>query len=192
LKCLICEREFGSHSGLSRHIIKIHCPIKEYYDNFLKEKDGGFCKTCGSNTNFASLKNGYNKFCSNLCMVNNNEVKEKIKSTCLKNNGVEYSIQSPKIRMKAKSTCLQKFGCENANQAMIIKEKKKETSLIHFGTDYPMQSKEIQNKVKTTCLKKYGVNCSFQADEIENRIRKYMLKNTDMNGGVKLLMGKNY
>ncbi|KKK48559.1 hypothetical protein LCGC14_3143890, partial [marine sediment metagenome] len=45
-----------------------------------------------------------------------NEVKEKIKQTCLKKYGVECSFQSKEIKEKIKQTCLKRYGVENPSQ----------------------------------------------------------------------------
>lgn len=41
------------------------------------------------------------------------EIKDKIKETCLKNNGFEFPMGSEKVRNKHKETCLSRYGVEN-------------------------------------------------------------------------------
>jgi len=68
IKCQICEKYFNMIS-LSNHIKKHKISVKEYYNKFLKKDDEGFCLTCGKETRFEGLKNGYLKSCSIRCFT---------------------------------------------------------------------------------------------------------------------------
>lgn len=72
IKCKICEKEFKSLIGLSKHLSPIHqISSNEYYDKYLKKEKEGICQcdNCLNKTNFISLINGYTKYCSNKCVT---------------------------------------------------------------------------------------------------------------------------
>jgi len=56
-------------------------------------------------------------------VLKSEEVREKIKNSCLENNGCEFPLQSEEIQTKFKSTMLQKYGVEHALQSDEIKSK---------------------------------------------------------------------
>lgn len=155
LTCHICGENFNSYTSLGLHISRSHhITTQDYYDRFYKTKDM-VCKECGKDTKFLDLRLGYRIFCSTSCLTKNQDIKEKIKNTCLKN-----------------------YGVENPSQSEIIKEKKKDTCLHSLGTEYPMQSINVQEKSKITCLKNYGVECSLNNKDVikkakSTRLEKY-------------------
>lgn len=104
------------------------------------------------------------------------EVREKVKQTCLKNHGVEYSAQSEEVRRKMKQTCLERYNVEFVSQSEVIKDKKKQTCLKNYGVEYPLQNKEIRERGKQTCIEKYGVEYSQQAEEIKDKVKRTCLK----------------
>jgi very-short-patch-repair endonuclease len=152
---------------------------KEYYDEFFKKNDEGFCKICGKETSFNRDK--YSNYCRG-CSNKDPNVKLKKKKTCLDHYGVEFPLQSSVIQSKIKETCLQKYGVENPNQNIEIKNKKKKTCLRNYGVENPYQSENIQNKYKQTCLQKYGVDnpskLKLTKEKIKNTcIKKYGVEN---------------
>ena len=54
------------------------------------------------------------------------KIRDKQKSTCLKNNGCEHPLQNKEIREKSKATCLKNNGCENPMHNPDILEKNQE------------------------------------------------------------------
>lgn len=50
------------------------------------------------------------------------EVKDKIKSTCMENMGVECAFQSEDVKTKSKQTCLRVYGTEYACQIRYSEE----------------------------------------------------------------------
>lgn len=69
LVCKLCGKVVKNHRSLSRHISFAHkIEIKKYYDMFLRKHDEGICPVCGNETGFGSLRTGYSKFCSLLCV----------------------------------------------------------------------------------------------------------------------------
>jgi hypothetical protein len=56
------------------------------------------------------------------------EIKNKIKKTCLEKYGVEYATQSQEVKDKYKQTCLEKYGVEYASQNAEVSEKQSHNS----------------------------------------------------------------
>ena len=126
-KCKICDREFGSFSGLATHIMCSHkTSVKEYYDKFLKSTTEGFCKSCNSPTKFHNLKIGYRTTCSQNCS--------------------RKLMSSPEVRAKYKRTCLEKYGVENAASLDWVK-KKNSDSHLQIMSD-PKERKKISIATK--------------------------------------------
>ena len=106
------------------------------------------------------------------CPFQVESVKEKSKQTMLNNYGVEYAMQNEEIRNKSKTTCLLHWGVNNPFQSEEVKEKIKDTNLERYGAENPMQCKEIQDKSKETCRKKYGGNTPMSSNDVKNKVRQ--------------------
>lgn len=66
--CKICDKEFESHLGLTKHIKPAHyISSKDYYDKYHKEENDGLCLVCSKPTRFVNFVDGYKKYCSNDC-----------------------------------------------------------------------------------------------------------------------------
>ena len=113
------------------------------------------CPTCGKPLVFKGI---FFKFCSNICAQSSDEIKQKIKQTCLKKYGVDNYNKTKESKEKIKQTCLEKYGVEYFWQSDECKEKIKQTCLKKYGVDSPLKSEKIRNKGKQTCLEKYGVD----------------------------------
>ena len=137
----------------------------------------GKCLSQGCSNNFDKTFrnlykiNGYCKECTK------NVRKEKVKSTCLKNHGVENPFQSPEIKEKMKATWLENLGVENPFQSPEIKEKMKATWLENLGVENPGQSQEVKDKRKASCLKNLGVESPLQNKEVMKKVKETCLKN---------------
>ena len=92
----------------------------------------------------------------------NEEIKNKIKQTNLKKYGFECALQNQEIKDKVKQTYLKKYGCEYSFQSEVVKEKIKETNLKKYGVENVSNNKEIRNKAEETMLKKYGFRYASQ------------------------------
>ncbi len=149
MKCEICERDFMNYISLGIHIVCGHkINTKEYYDIYLKKGGEGICY-CGKETNFYRLKTGYLKYCSNKCVQNSKEVKEK------------------KIQ-----TCLERYGVKSTNQLESTKDKSKQTMLERYGVEHALQSKELQKKKTQTMLKNHGVKHALQVPEFIKSLKE--------------------
>lgn len=84
MKCEICGKEF-EQLGFASHIRSAHkISSKDYYDRFMKKSNEGICKTCGRESRFISIINGYDSYCSDKC--NPTSVQCKLCNEYLKNN----------------------------------------------------------------------------------------------------------
>jgi len=86
--CLICNRQFNTIIGLSKHVWRTHkLSSRVYYDKYLKKELDGCCIICGNSTKFVHIIKGYKQVCSRKCYREN--VKSKIKEKqCLTCNNI--------------------------------------------------------------------------------------------------------
>ena len=131
------------------------------------------CPTCGKPLVFKGM---FFKFCSNICAQSSDEIKQKIKQTCLEKYGVDNYNKTKESKEKIKQTCLEKYGVEYFWQSDECKEKIKQTCLEKYGVDSPLKSKKIRNKGKQTCLKKYGVDNPAKLEENKEKVKQTCLK----------------
>jgi len=135
------------------------------------------CKVCGKNAIFININSGYRLYCSGKCSKNDNDVKEKIKQTCLKRYGVTNASLSKDINKKKKETFLNKYGVDHPFKLKIVQEKFKQTCLNNYGVENPLQSNLIKEKIKQTCLNKYGVENISQVEKIKEKKKNTLLNN---------------
>ena len=131
------------------------------------------CLTCGKPLVFKGI---FFKFCSNICAQSSDEIKQKIKQTCLKKYGVDNYNKTKESKEKIKQTCLEKYGVEYFWQSNECKEKIKQTCLEKYGVDSPLKSEKIRNKGKQTCLEKYGVDNPAKLEENKEKVKQTCLK----------------
>ena len=131
------------------------------------------CPTCGKPLVFKGI---FFKFCSNICAQSSDEIKQKIKQTCLKKYGVDNYNKTKESKEKIKQTCLKKYGVEYFWQSDECKEKIKQTCLEKYGVDSPLKSEKIRNKGKQTCLEKYGVDNPAKLEENKEKVKQTCLK----------------
>ena len=91
-------------------------------------------------------------------------VQEKIKQTCLKKYGMEYSIRYPSIQEKICQTFFERYGVtctldaenvgvEHPLSNSVIQEKIRQTNIVKYGTIYPMQNADIAEKSSKNAYK---------------------------------------
>ena len=131
------------------------------------------CPTCGKPLVFKGI---FFKFCSNICAQSSDEIKQKIKQTCLDKYGVDNYNKTKESKEKIKQTCLEKYGVEYFWQSDECKEKIKQTCLEKYGVDSPLKSEKIRNKGKQTCLEKYGVDNPAKLEENKEKVKQTCLK----------------
>jgi G:T-mismatch repair DNA endonuclease (very short patch repair protein) len=86
-----------------------------------------------------------------------NEIKTKIKETCLEKFGVENPLQSIEVRRRIEQTCIERYGVITPFQSESCREKAKQTCVSRYGVEHPSHAAEIIEKKKKTNLEKYGV-----------------------------------
>ena len=131
------------------------------------------CPTCGKPLVFKGI---FFNFCSNICAQSSDEIKQKIKQTCLEKYGVDNYNKTKESKEKIKQTCLEKYGVEYFWQSDECKEKIKQTCLEKYGVDSPLKSEKIRNKAKQTCLEKYGVDNPAKLEENKEKVKQTCLK----------------
>ena len=131
------------------------------------------CPTCGKPLVFKGI---FFKFCSNICAQSSDEIKQKIRQTCLEKYGVDNYNKTKESKEKIKQTCLEKYGVEYFWQSSECKEKIKQTCLEKYGVDSPLKSEKIRNKGKQTCLEKYGVDNPAKLEENKEKVKQTCLK----------------
>lgn len=137
--CELCDHRSKDLRLLEVHVGKYHIENnkynskKEYYDNFLKKQDEGFCKICGKETNFISFKHGYNKFCCNNCKNSDIEVlkirylsrekrKEELKGRYPKDENERKQIQRPETPVEKRKNIIdpnRSFVCKICNKSYL-------------------------------------------------------------------------
>ena len=194
----------GLANHVKKHIIHNELESKiEYYNKyFLESENEKYCPTCKLLVPFISLKQGYKDHCSHKCSINDPDVivrrkenqiislmnkygvtnsgqipshMEKVRSTNMKNHGVENYVNAQKgvetnkrnhngvfstgtreYKEKRTKTCQEKYGVDHPMQSSIVIDKCIKKSNEKYGTDWPMQNKEIHQKSMNTSFKKYG------------------------------------
>lgn len=102
---------------------------------------------------------------------------EKRKFTNLQKYGTECVLQNEEVKQKIKQTNLDRYGVDNPSLCPEIHQKKIETSLRNFGVEYSTQSEEIREKAKRTNLEKYGVTSPMKIPEIAQKSVETRIKN---------------
>jgi very-short-patch-repair endonuclease len=141
--------------------------------NNIKDLNLTYCRKCSPKYSMIAYfeKTGYTH------PMRNPEVKEKVKQTCLKNNGVPYPAQSKEVRKKYEQTCMEKYGCKNAAQNEKVKEKQAKTNIERYGTICALSNKEIDKKARETCLKNNGVLYPSQNKEVVKKQKITVMNN---------------
>src|SRR5574344_3074193 len=101
-------------------------------------KTYNICKTCGKPT----LKT----YCSNKCVHNDIDIKNKIKNTTLEKYGCENIFQNEEFKGDAKETRFEKYGTISATDVQEFKDKAKKTCLERYGSEYFVSSKYFPHK----------------------------------------------
>lgn len=182
-KCEICGREFKSKNGLGKHVgigEKKNITSEEYYLKYMKNVYGNpnnKCKTCGKETKYAGLFCGYSQYCSNRCINNSPEMKEKHKETSRKNWGCDHPMQNKEVFERSEQTNIKLYGYKNPFQVEEFKDKFKETNMKRRGCEWPTQNKEVRKKIKETSLKNWGVDNPMKNKKIKRRMMDTLHKN---------------
>jgi hypothetical protein len=174
IKCKICGKEF---KYLHNHVINAHkMKPEEYYLAYINSVKG-ICKTCGQDTKFVNIKEGYREYCCSGCVSKNTYIKHKREITTIKNYGCKNPSQSDVVKKRKENTCLKNYGVKVPYKSEEIRNRGKSTCLKNHGVEYPTQSEEIRNKGKLTCLKNNGVDHPCKSDKIMDIVRETNMRN---------------
>lgn len=169
-KCKICNNE-KQYKQISPHLNKIHnISAKDYYDQYIKDKDEGVCKFCKKETTFVSINQGYKLTCKGKCSAKLTKERNQEKY------GVDNVFQLESVKEKSKKTIQDKYGVDNVSKLESVKKKKSKTTLKNFGVENPFDSEEIRLKAKKTIQDKYGVDNVFRLKKFQDIAKKNMIK----------------
>ena len=151
------------------------------------------CKICGKPLKFKRTY-GYGSYCSQKCVQNDKEIKQKKEQTSLKHFGTKTPLLSQEIKEKSFKTNIIKYGVKTPSSSLIIKEKVKQTNIKNLGVPYTSQNKNCIEKMRQTCIEKYGVEHNFQIKEVQEHRKQYWLNKYGVDNPMKVLYlrQKNY
>ena len=138
-----------------------HISSRTYYDTYLKKVDEGICETCGNETKYISMTEGYRRFCCNSCAQQSKSVREKYKETNRKKYGADHYSSTGMWLESIKKTNMEKYGVEYAPQSEELKKKQAQTFMEKYGTVQYSQTDECKAKVAQTNTEKYGKTVSY-------------------------------
>lgn len=104
------------------------------------------------------------------------EVKNKMKATCIEKYGVVHYSKTNEYKEKLKSTMKNLYGVENAMQLQENKEKARNTFLKRYGEEL-WHNQKIVDKGINTCRERYGTDYTMQSNEVKSKVRNTMYKN---------------
>lgn len=140
------------------------CP---YCGKVRKMSQSLLCDTCGDDL---CLKKHQHKVKKEMNKNMSEETKrrkaQKMKETCLKRYGCEYSTQSEQMKQKSRSTKLERYNDEKYANI----EKRLKTNRKRYGGNAPLCNDSIKRKVFDTNIKRYGVGNVFQSEYIKSKI----------------------
>lgn len=99
--------------------------------------------------------------------VENEEIKKKIKETCLKDIDINGLNVYQRARKKGIQTCLKKYGVSTYSQTQECKNKVKDFFNKKYGVDSYTQAQEFKQKYNEVCLQKYGKPNYVQTKEYQ-------------------------
>jgi len=184
----VCRESYiKSHHNINYDEINIHDLL--YFSNNFSFKQKLFnyvnniikipvCPVCNKNVNWGNTNNKYFRYCSNECINNDNNIKNRIKST----NNIKYGsncvFQNADVKNKIKNSLIKKYGVEHISQSKEIKNKVIQTNQKNLGVNYPSQSPLVKNKIKKTLFENYGVSHPMKNINIKNKSIINQTKNT--------------
>lgn len=114
------------------------------------------CPVCGKDRPFLDfLSRGYQSYCSSKCANSDKLVQEKKAKTCMEHYGVEHPAQNKEVKDKIISTYIENNGgMGNASES--VKNKQRNTMVEKYGCEYTLQNKELLNKSKQTWIQNHG------------------------------------
>lgn len=187
-QCQECNEKFETAIKLNNHIIKDH-DKKEYYDKWLKEEYDGNCRICNNPTNFtgrlSGKYSGYELCCSKECREKYRlDIRTK---TNLEKYGVKNVFASEEIKQKIKDSCVKKYGEDNNMKSEKGRNEYKKSMIEKHGVEWPLQNKDIldRNQKSAKALKKFkDTNIWYQGTYELDFLEKYYDKFPDIERGL--------
>lgn len=162
MNCKICGKELKSNRALKNHLV-LHdrYTTKQYYDEFLKKPEEGFCEICKKPTKYYGMKRGYARFCgkSHASKSTNDkpEVRKKIKQTLLTRYGNENYVNYEKCRETKKERYGYEWFPEDVGYLTSDEELKRVRNILQTKKErYGSQSYCNKEKIAQTKLARHG------------------------------------
>lgn len=201
----------------------------------------GYClgpTNIGPSKNIKKLytKSGFTQFCSRSCVtkgtyelkkqnnlekygvehhMNRDVIKDKVKATTLKNNGVEciftsngfqdnykreyfaktgytHHFANPEVIKKREEHNKEKYGFTNPSQNPDVKEKIANTITERYGVNSVLRLDHFREKGKATSLEKYGYKHATQSPEIKAAIKNRSLEKFGVENHSQLHFSKEF
>ena len=142
------------------------CP---YCGGIRKLNASVLANTCGSKECMSKYQHEVKiKMHKNMNELTKEKLREKMKETCLKRYGVEYSTQSQLMKEKTSKTKKERYG----DSTFTNPEKRKKTNIRKYGGIAPLCNDNIRKKMENTNINRYGVKNVFQSEEIKQAIKE--------------------
>jgi hypothetical protein len=170
---------------LNEILLRDSAIIINNYNKLSRDTSIDFICKCGKHyqKNFRYLVENGGAHCKDCTQINK---LEKAKETLIKNFGVDNPLKSEEIKNKIKNTCLQKYKCTHPSQNLNVKEKKKNTFLKKYGYSTSLLSPDIKAKICNTLIKNFGVDNPFKSKIIQNKYVKSMQQKYGVTNPLKL------
>jgi hypothetical protein len=147
----------------------------------------GYCENCTKNNKkyilkllAPTIKQNFIKTCLTRYNVTNvfkdEKIKNKIKESNLKNNGVEFPQQSMEIRKKTIETLNLNYNANNPQQSSEIRKKTQDTCILKYGVNSTILIPDIIKKRKDACFKKYGNEIPLKSELGKEKIRETCIR----------------
>ena len=145
----ICRIDFPEDFSFSQKLY--------HYFNNDSDLKLGICPVCGNRCPFYGFNKAYSNWCSAKCRMKDENIKAKIKQTCLKKYGVKNYSSTKECKNKVKQTNIKKYGSE----------------YYQLSNDWKNKINEINNKIYITKKQNHTINSS----SIEQKIENYFIEN---------------
>lgn len=181
------ENKFKSENWISKNYPNFHFFIDQKINKDISWKEKLFLyknnidnqPTCYCGKILRFEKGRYRTYCSNKCMSNSPDIKDKRIKTCVDKYGCDNPMKSIEIIGKLKDSTFEKYGVDNVSKLKSVKDKVKATNNSKFGVDYVSQLDSVKEKLKllmnSKTIELNSINKIKLSDKIQSRISKFNL-----------------
>ena len=135
--CAICGKKF-SIFGIAHHIKTHEISFKQYYDNYLRKDNEGYCKICNKPTEFINLTYGYKKYCCRACIYKDKDIKNKRQQTNIKKYNTKHYTNREKAFETTKKNGMYRTKLEDRYLDK-LKEKYPDIIQHYVSEKYPFE-----------------------------------------------------